>query len=232
VTARQWKSAARAGRFKRRGSCLELTGDERDDAFDPDRSLVFFGACHQVQAAAAAGHQVRAFVGAQDFQVIASRITAGVLILDMRMPGVSGLELQGWLIDRGYRIPIVFISGESQSIEIIDALKLDAVDFLIKPFALPKLLEAVEKAFKLGACIRQTTLREPQVRLLWSGQTPREREVCHLMKKGYANREIAEVHQSLPDTVKQHRRRVLEKMQIDSLPALLELLEGFNLSSC
>jgi two-component system response regulator FixJ len=178
-----------------------------------------------------AGYLVRAFVGAQDFQAIAPHITQGVLILDMRMPGVSGLELQRWLIDRGYRIPIVFISGESQSIEIIDALKLDAVDFLIKPFALPKLLNAVEKASRLDACIRQTTLRERQVRLLWSSLTPREREVCHLMKKGYANREIAEVHLSLPDTVKQHRRRVLEKMQVDSLPALLELLEGFDLSS-
>ena len=73
------------------GSNLELTGDERDDAFDPDRPLVFFGACHQVQAAAAAGHQVRAFVGAQDFQVIASRITEGVLILDMRRGVQTGL---------------------------------------------------------------------------------------------------------------------------------------------
>ncbi len=178
-----------------------------------------------------ADYQVRAFVGAQDFQAIAPRITEGVLILDMRMPGVSGLELQKWLSDRGYRIPIVFISGESLSIEIIDALKLDAVDFLIKPFALPKLLEAVEKASRLDKFIREKTIRERKVRLLWSNLTPREREVCHLMKKGYANREIALVHQSLPDTVKQHRRRVLEKMQVDSLPALLELLEGFDLSS-
>ena len=178
-----------------------------------------------------AGYLVRAFVGAQNFQAIASSITEGVLILDMRMPGVSGLELQRWLIDRGYRIPIVFISGESQSIEIVDALKLDAVDFLIKPFALSKLLEAVEKASRLDKLIREKTIRERKVRLLWSNLTPREREVCHLMKKGYANREIAEVHQSLPDTVKQHRRRVLEKMQVDSLPALLELLEGFDLSS-
>ena len=177
------------------------------------------------------GYLVRAFVDAQDFQAIASRITEGILILDMRMPGVSGLELQRWLIDRGYRIPIVFISGESQSIEIIDALKLDAVDFLIKPFALSKLLEAVEKASRLDKFIREKTIRERKVRLLWSNLTPREREVCHLMKKGYANREIAEVHQSLPDTVKQHRRRVLEKMQVDSLPALLEFLEGFDLLS-
>jgi FixJ family two-component response regulator len=178
-----------------------------------------------------AGYLVRAFVGAQDFQAIAPRITEGVLVLDMRMPGVSGLELQRWLIERGYRIPIVFISGESQSIEIIDALKLDAVDFLIKPFALSKLLEAVEKASRLDKFIREKTIRERKVRLLWSNLTPREREVCHLMKKGYANREIAEVHQSLPDTVKQHRRRVLEKMQVDSLPALLEFLEGFDLLS-
>ena len=178
-----------------------------------------------------AGYQVRAFVGAQNFQAIASSITEGVLILDMRMPGVSGLELQRWLIDRGYRIPIVFISGESQSIEIVDALKLDAVDFLIKPFALSKLLEAVEKASRLDKLIREKTIRERKVRLLLSNLTPREGEVCHLMKKGYANREIAEVHQSLPDTVKQHRRRVLEKMQVDSLPALLEFLEGFDLLS-
>jgi len=115
-----------------------------------------------------AGYQVRAFVGAQNFQAIASSITEGVLILDMRMPGVSGLELQRWLIDRGYRIPIVFISGESQSIEIVDALKLDAVDFLIKPFALSKLLEAVEKASRLDKLIREKTIRERKVRLLWS----------------------------------------------------------------
>ena len=178
-----------------------------------------------------AGYQVHAFAGAQDFQACVHGITEGVLILDMRMPAVSGLELQVWLRDHGYRIPIVFVSGESQSDEIIEALKMDAVDFLIKPFPLPRLLEAVEKALKLDVRQRQMATRERQVRLLWSSLTPREREVCHLMTKGYANREIAEVHQSLPDTVKQHRRRVLEKMQVDSLPALLELLEGFDLLS-
>jgi two-component system response regulator FixJ len=178
-----------------------------------------------------AGYQVCAFAGAPDFQACVPSITEGVLILDMRMPAVTGLDLQTWLRSNGYRIPIVFVSGESQSDEIVEALKMDAVDFLIKPFALPRLLEAVEKALNLDARCRQMASRERQVRLLWSSLTPREREVCHLMKKGYANREIAEVHQSLPDTVKQHRRRVLEKMQVDSLPELLELLEGFDLSS-
>jgi two-component system response regulator FixJ len=198
-------------------SCIYLVDDD-----DDVRQAIQF-------TLESAGYSVRAFVGAKDFQAFAPGITEGVLLLDMRMPEVTGLELQVWLRDHGYRLPIVFISGESQSIEIIEAMKLEAVDFLIKPFALSKLLEAIEKALKLDARRREMASRERQVRLLWSSLTPREREVCHLMKKGYANREIAEVHQSSPDTVKQHRRRVLEKMQVDSLPALLEFLEGFDL---
>jgi len=199
-------------------ACIYLVDDDNDV-----RQAVQY-------ALESAGYFVRAFTGPKEFQSYAPSITGGVLLLDMRMPEVSGLELQVWLKEHGYRIPIVFISGESQSIEIIEAFKLKAVDFLLKPFPLAKLLEAVEKGLKLDACHQKRASHESHVRRLWSSLTPREREVCHFMKKGYANREIAEVHQSLPDTVKLHRRRVLDKMQVDSLPALHELLEGVDLS--
>ena len=176
-----------------------------------------------------AGYLVRAFTGPKNFQTFAPNITKGVILLDMRMPDFSGLEVQAWLKKHGYRTPIVFISGESQPYEIIEAMKLDAVDFLLKPFALSKLLEAVEKALALDASRQEKASRELRVRQLWGNLTPREREVCHLMTKGYANREIAELHQSVPDTVKLHRRRVMEKMAVDSLPDLVQLLEGLDL---
>ena len=199
-------------------ACIYLVDDDNDV-----RQAVQF-------ALERAGYLVRAFSGPKEFQSYAPSITGGMLLLDMRMPEISGLDVQVWLKEHGYRIPIVFISGESQSIEIIEAFKLKAVDFLLKPFPLAQLLEAVEKALKLDACHQKRASHETHVRRLWSSLTPREREVCHFMTKGYANREIAEVHQSLPDTVKLHRRRVLEKMQVDSLPALHELLESVDLS--
>ena len=152
------------------------------------------------------------------------------VVLDMNMPGLKGIDLQAALINNKWDIPIIFISGDTERKEIIQGLKNGAHDFLLKPFPLAKLLEAVEKALKLDACHQKRASHETHVRRLWSSLTPREREVCHFMTKGYANREIAEVHQSLPDTVKLHRRRVLEKMQVDSLPALHELLEGVDLS--
>ena len=178
-----------------------------------------------------AGYQVLAFASPTQFQKVALQLGDGALLLDMRMPELSGLELQAWLKEKGCRIPVIFISGESLPFEIIEALKQEAIDFLLKPFAMARLFEAVEKALAVGAQQRALELRALRVQQLWSGLTPREREVCHLMTRGFANREIAEVHGSLPATVKLHRSRVLEKMAVESLPALVELLDGFDLSA-
>ncbi len=146
-----------------------------------------------------------------------------VVLLDMRLPGMSGLDLSRRLSMAGDATPIIFISGESAPQEIIDALKSGAHEFLLKPFRLEALLAAVEGAFSRQ---RAAGVRATRLALLkdgWERLTPREREVCVLMLRGMANREIARLHGSVPGTVKVHRARVLEKMGVPTLSALFEL---------
>ncbi len=154
-----------------------------------------------------------------------------VVLLDMRLPGMSGLDLSRRLAMAGDATPIIFISGESAPQEIIDALKSGAHEFLLKPFRLEALLAAVECAFarqrSAGArATRLTVLKEG-----WERLTPREREVCVLMLRGMANREIARLHGSVPGTVKVHRARVLEKMGVPTLSALFELARDEDLQA-
>lgn len=176
------------------------------------------------------GYVVRAFSCPLEFQANAGEISEGALLLDMRMPGLTGGELHAWLKARGYERPIVFISGQSMAFEIVEAWRQEAVDFLLKPFSLAQLFNAVQKALEVDARRRWRAAHERKLRLLWAGLTRREREVCHLMTKGYANREIAALHGSLPATVKLHRSRVLEKMMVDSLPSLVRVFDGIDIS--
>ena len=139
-------------------------------------------------------------------------ITPAVILLDIRMPGMNGLSLQNEMIARGRKTPIIFISGESQPTEIIEAMKKGAVDFLIKPFGLEPLLEAIDLALQKDKHQQSQKILTLNVRDRFMRLTDKEREVCRWMVKGYGNKEIANMNGSAPATVKLHRSRVLEKM--------------------
>jgi FixJ family two-component response regulator len=148
-------------------------------------------------------------------------ITPAVILLDIRMPGMNGLSLQNEMITRGRKTPIIFISGESQPTEIIEAMKKGAVDFLIKPFGLEPLLQAIDLALQKDKHQQSQKILTLNVRDRFMRLTDKEREVCRWMVKGYGNKEIAILNGSAAATVKLHRSRVLEKMGCTTLSELL-----------
>jgi FixJ family two-component response regulator len=134
------------------------------------------------------------------------------------------LTLQDELIRQGRITPIIFISGESQPSEIIEALKKGAVDFLLKPFGLQSLVNAIDVALEKDKSGLSQRIKVKNAQERFSNLTEKEREICYWMIKGYGNKEIANLNGSAASTVKLHRSRVLEKMGCISLSELLELV--------
>lgn len=175
------------------------------------------------------GHAVTTYEDAEAFFRVAHLEEPAVLVLDMRMPGMTGAELMRRLQDRGRDMPIVFISGESRPDEIVDVMKRGAVDFLVKPFPTETLLAAVHSALKRSRAALDARERLARARALLNELTPREMEVCGLIIRGYANRDIAAHLALAPATAKSHRARILEKMQVQTVPQLVNRLEGITL---
>jgi FixJ family two-component response regulator len=172
-----------------------------------------------------AGYTVEAFASARDF--LAREPLAGpcCVILDVRMPGLTGLDLQETLANAGHRMPIVFITGHGDISMSVKAMKGGAVDFLTKPFDVENLLEAVQRAVAkdvkdLSAEGRTAEVLE-RVKLL----TPRETEVFALVVTGMLNKQIASALDIAEKTVKVHRARVMEKMRAGSVAELVRLAD-------
>lgn len=169
-------------------------------------------------------YQVHPFDCATSFLDNQDILWPAVLVSDMRMPGKTGVELQQNLIDAALGIPIIFISGESTVQEAITGLKLGAIDFLQKPFAMESLVGAVEKALEkqrisLAKTYKLITREERLKRL-----APREREVCELMVLGHTNPKIAfQLYLSI-ETVKQYKKNVYEKLGIEDLAGLIAFM--------
>jgi two-component system response regulator FixJ len=152
-----------------------------------------------------------------------------VLLTDMRMPGVSGVELQAQLKVLGHDLPMVFVSGESRQEEIIAAMKQGAIDFLLKPFTAQAMLDALQRAMRVASDRLAQVNKANRVSELLKRLTPRELEVCHWMVRGYSNQQISAVDGAAAATIKLHRSRVMEKMQANTLPELIEMLTGVQL---
>lgn len=152
-----------------------------------------------------------------------------VLICDMRMPGRTGVQLQQELRARGFAMPMVFVSGDSRSEEIIAAMKHGAVDFLLKPFSANALLEVAAKAMQTAHNILIETGRHSEVEQRLQRLTPRESTVCYWMVRGYSNQQISQMDGAAAATIKLHRARVMDKMQAKSLPDLIAMLAGIEL---
>jgi FixJ family two-component response regulator len=155
------------------------------------------------------------------------RCSPAVLVLDMRMPKMTGLDLKKALIEKDWPLPIIYMSGDSQSQEIIDAMKLGAVDFLWKPITHTQLIQVVNKGLKLDAQLHEDQLRLKRVAALQQSLSAKEQEILSLMLLGHGNKAIGIEKNVMPDTVKKHRAHIMAKMEVSSLAELLSLCKDF-----
>jgi FixJ family two-component response regulator len=175
------------------------------------------------------GYRVSVYDSADAFLQNLEFHTPTVLLTDVRMPGMSGVDLQARLKALGHDLPMVFVSGESRQEEIIAAMKHGAIDFLLKPFTAQAMLDALQRAMHMATERLAQANKANQVSELLKRLTPRELEVCHWMVRGYSNQQISAVDGAAAATIKLHRSRVMEKMQANTLPELIEMLRGIEL---
>ena len=169
------------------------------------------------------GFTVRRFESAEAFLAKAEAAERGVLVLDQRMGGMSGLELQKELKARGLDLPTIFITGHGDVQMSVTAMKGGAVDFLEKPFRNCDLLAGIEAALARQEAQQAHTARRAAAQGKYRSLTPREREVMEYIVRGEPNRTIAEHLGVSVRTVQVHRAKVMEKMRAESLPDLVRL---------
>ena len=147
------------------------------------------------------------------------------LVLDVRLPGMSGLDCQRELVEAGVTIPIIFITGHGDVPMTVRAMKSGAAEFLTKPFRPQELLDAVQLALDVDKKSREKHRETAEVRRRYETLTAREREVMELVISGLLNKQIAGELGTGEHTVKIHRGHVMEKMKADSLPALIRMAD-------
>lgn len=170
------------------------------------------------------GLRVETFSSAREFLDAYDPERPGCLVLDVRMPGMSGLELQGRLERLGSTLPIVFVTAFGDIPMAVRAVKAGAVDFIQKPFRDQELLEKIGRAIAENARLREESSAVERVAARIGSLTPREREVMALVAAGKSNKAIARELGLSQRTVEVHRARVMEKMEADSLADLVRMV--------
>jgi FixJ family two-component response regulator len=176
------------------------------------------------------GLQVKAFGSVKDFQQDRTRDAPGCLVLDVRLPGMSGLDLQTELNQTDFQMPIIFISGHADVPMSVRAIKAGAVEFLVKPFREQELLDAVRNGLERDQEQRQKHKLYLELRTRYETLTPREQELFGFVVTGLMNKQIAgEMGISLI-TVKVHRGNVMQKMRAKSLAELVRMADALGVA--
>jgi len=179
----------------------------------------------------AAGFEVEAFASAQEYLAQPPRDGIACIVTDVRMPGLSGLDLQASLAKAHRELPIVFISGYGDVPTSVRAMRAGAVNFLPKPFSDDEILAAVTEALGRSARLDSARKADAELRAHYQALTPREREVFALVAAGLLNKIVADRLRIAEKTVKVHRHRVMDKMGAASIADLVRMAEHLALSS-
>ncbi len=174
------------------------------------------------------GFHVQTFSSAVEFLQQPRPAGVSCLVLDVRIPGLSGLDLQGEFAKSGDPIPIIFITGHGDIPMAVRAIKAGAVEFLAKPFRDDDLLEAIRHALERDRAGRSEAAELDEIRRKYATLTGREREVIALMVKGMLNKQAAAELGVAEITVKVHRHNIMQKMKVRSLPDLVRMMEKVN----
>jgi len=169
-------------------------------------------------------YPVETFESAQTFLDQYTPDAQGCLVLDVRLPGMSGLQLQKKLIDDGVDLPVIIMTGHGDIPMAVRALQAGALHFLEKPFRDQEILDRVQEALELSRNRRESRTRKEEILKRIERLTPREYQIMKDIVKGDTNRSIGEKHDISTKTVEIHRTRVMHKMEADSLPELVKMV--------
>jgi FixJ family two-component response regulator len=177
------------------------------------------------------GLEARTYTSAQEFLRSARPDAPGCLVLDVRLPGLSGLDLQQELAAAKIHLPVIFITGHGDIPMTVRAMKAGAVEFLIKPFREEELLEAIQRGIKQSRAVRQHDAVMRILQKRYALLTPREREVFPRVTSGLLNKQIAAELGASEKTIKVHRGQVMQKMKAESLADLIRMAAKLGVRS-
>jgi FixJ family two-component response regulator len=177
------------------------------------------------------GFDVQSFESARDFLSSRRPDAPSCLILDVRMPGLSGLDLQRELAEAGVHLPIIFVTGHGDIPMSVQAMKAGAVEFLTKPFRDQVLLDAIRHALERDQIARKQRARNADLRRRYESLNPREREVFKCLVSGMLNKQTADELGTTERTVKFHRGNIMRKMQVKSVAELVRTAEVLGIAN-